>query len=369
MKKVSEQIRDKLAAMPGVINPDVSLRPGKPEAQVVVDREKAAQFGLDVTQIGTALRSAYEGNIDAKFREEGEQFDIRVQFAELDRSRIDEIGSIVVGRVNTDNGRQAIRLNQVADITMGEGPNKIERKNRLRKATIGAFVLPGVVPLVINQKIEEEIRKMPIGELKVSAGGDADRARNEYPHMMLSLALSFVLVYLLMAVLFNNLLHPLTIQLSLPMALIGAVLALVYMDQMLSIISITGFIMLGGIVQKNAILLIDYTNTLRARGYDRDEALKEAGPVRLRPILMTTLAMICGMLPIALAVGRGNEARQPLATCVIGGLIMSTLLSLIIIPCIYSVFDDVLQWVSGLLKKGRRSALVEHALADEAGAE
>jgi len=127
--------------------------------------------------------------------------------------------------------------------------------------------------------------------------------------------------------------------------------------------------MLGGIVQKNATLLVDYTNTLRARGYDRDEALKEAGPTRLRPILMTTLAMISGMLPIALAVGRGNEARIPLATAVIGGLVMSTLLSLIIIPCIYSVFDDVQQWLAGLMRRGRRSALVEHALADEAGAE
>jgi HAE1 family hydrophobic/amphiphilic exporter-1 len=369
LKKLSEKIRDRMAQIPGVINPDVSLRPGKPEAQVVVDREKAAEYGLDVTQIGTALRNAYEGNIDAKYREQGEQFDIRVQFGEFDRSRIDEVGNVIVGRVNTDGGRQSIRLNQVAAITMGEGPNKIERKNRLRKATISAYVLPGVVPLKVNQQIEEEIRKIPMGDVKVSAGGDADRARTEYPHLILSLILSFILVYLLMAVLFDNLIHPLTIQLSLPMAVIGAVGALVWADQQLSIISITGFIMLGGIVQKNAILLIDYANTLRDRGYARDEALKEAGPTRLRPILMTTLAMIFGMIPIAIAVGRGNEARAPLATAVIGGLIMSTVLSLVIIPCIYSVFDDLQTWMAGLLGKGRRSVLVEQALADEAGAE
>ncbi|MFN3648237.1 MAG: efflux RND transporter permease subunit [Armatimonadota bacterium] len=368
MKGVSEQIRDRLAAMPGVINPDLSLRPGKPEAQVTVDREKASELGLDVTQIGTALRSAYEGNIDAKFREAGEQFDIRVQFAEFDRSRIDEVGAVVVGRVMTDHGPQAIRLSQVADIRMGEGPNKIERKNRLRKATVSAYVLPGIVPLEINRAIEAEISKMPLGDIKVSAGGDADRARTEYPHLILSLLLSCVLVYLLMALLFDNLIHPLTIQLSLPMAVIGAVMALVYMDQQLSIISVTGFIMLAGIVQKNAILLIDYSNTLRERGYKRDAAIVEAGQTRLRPILMTTLAMIFGMLPIALAVGRGNEARAPLATAVIGGLIMSTILSLIIIPCIYSVFDDVQAWVARLLKKGRRSALVEQALAEPAPA-
>jgi HAE1 family hydrophobic/amphiphilic exporter-1 len=252
---------------------------------------------------------------------------------------------------------------------MGEGPSKIERKNRLRKGMINAYVLPGVSALKVNQIVEEEIKKMPMGDIKVSAGGDADRARTEYPHLMVSLAMSFVLVYLLMAVLFDNLIHPFTIQLSLPMAMIGAVLSLVWADQQLSIISITGFIMLGGIVQKNAILLIDFTNTLRARGYGRDEALKEAGPVRLRPILMTTLAMIAGMLPIAFAVGRGNEARAPLATCVIGGLVMSTILTLLVIPCIYSVFDDIQTWIAGLMRKGRRSALVEHALADEAGAE
>jgi HAE1 family hydrophobic/amphiphilic exporter-1 len=372
MKRVSEEIRDKLAKISGVINPDISLRPGKPEAQVVVNREKASELGLDVTQIGTALRNAYEGNIDAKYRDAGEQFDIRVQFAEFDRDRIDEVGSVVVGKIRgADGGYQPIRLNQVATVTLGEGPNKIDRKNRLRRATVSAYVLPGVVPLRVNQEIEAQIKQMPLGELRVAAGGDADRARTEYPHLILSLLMSFVLVYLLMAVLFDNLIHPLTIQLSLPMAMIGAVLALVWADQQLSIISITGFIMLGGIVQKNAILLIDYANTLRERGYTRDEALKEAGPTRLRPILMTTLAMIAGMLPIALAVGRGNEARAPLATCVIGGLVMSTILSLVIIPCIYSVFDDLLAGLARALGRGRRSALVEQALAadERAGAE
>jgi HAE1 family hydrophobic/amphiphilic exporter-1 len=369
LKDISEKIRDRASKIPGVINADISLRPGKPEAQVSVDRRKAAQYGLDVTSIGTALRSAYEGNIDSKYREAGEQYDIRIQFKEFDRSNIREVGGVVVGRVRGPDGWQPVRLNQVATISMGEGPNKIERKNRLRKASVSAFVLPGVVPLAINQQIEAEIKKLAVGQVRVSAGGDADRARTEYPHLIASIMLSIVLVYLLMAVLFDNLIHPLTIQLSLPMAMIGAVMALVWTQQQLSIISITGFIMLGGIVQKNAILLVDYANTLRERGYTRDAALKEAGPTRLRPILMTTLAMIAGMAPIAMAVGRGTEARAPLATCVIGGLVMSTILSLVIIPCIYSVFDDVIDWTKNVLKQGRRSALVEHALADEAGAE
>ncbi|MBM3457203.1 MAG: efflux RND transporter permease subunit [Armatimonadetes bacterium] len=368
MKRISDDLRTRMSKIEGVISADVSLRAGKPEAQVEVDRERASQLGLEVAQIGAALRAAYEGNIDSKFRERGEQYDIRVQFAEQDRGRIDEVGNVVVGRVMTDGGPQTIRLNQVATIRMGEGPSKIERKNRLRKAVVSAYTLPTAVPLQINQKIEAEMKTMSLGNIKVSAGGDADRARTEYPHLMVSLALSFILVYLLMAVLFDNLIHPLTIQLSLPMALIGAVLALVWTQQQLSIISVTGFIMLGGIVQKNAILLIDYANTLRARGYERDAALKEAGPARLRPILMTTLAMIAGMAPIAMAIGRGNEARAPLATCVIGGLVMSTILTLILIPCIYSVFDDIQNWLAGLLGLRKRSALVEYALREEGSA-
>ncbi len=365
LKEVGAAVRTKLAAIPGVFNTDLSLRSGKPEMQIKVDRQKASDMGLDVTTIGTAVRSAYEGNIDAKYREAGEQFDIRVQLTDKDRSRPEDMGRLVIGSVVAESGRRPVRLAEVASIVEDEGPTKIERKNRMRKATVSGFVLPGTTPLKVNQLIENELKQMPMGDIRVSAGGDADRARTEYPHLIASLMLSMVLVYLLMAVLFDNLLHPFTIQLSLPMALIGAVLALVWADQQLSIISITGFIMLGGIVQKNAILLIDHTNALRARGMDRDDAIRAAGPTRLRPILMTTLAMIAGMLPVALSVGRGNEARAPLATVVIGGLVMSTLLTLIIVPCIYSVFDDVVGWLGGVFRR-RAPVPAPPAHADEA---
>jgi hydrophobic/amphiphilic exporter-1 (mainly G- bacteria), HAE1 family len=181
-----------------------------------------------------------------------------------------------------------------------------------------------------------------------------------------ALGLSIILVYLLMAVLFNNLLHPLTIQLSLPMALIGAILALVLVGQTLSIISMIGFIMLVGLVQKNAILLVDYTNTLRARGMSRTEAIMEAGPTRLRPILMTTFAMVFGMLPVAIAIGRASEQRAPLGTAVIGGLIVSTVLTLVMIPVIYTLFDDLVAWLTRLIsRKTPQRRLVEEVVAQE----
>jgi len=172
-------------------------------------------------------------------------------------------------------------------------------------------------------------------------------------------------------VLFNSLLHPLTIQLSLPMAITGAIAGLVIAHQTLSIISMIGFIMLVGLVQKNAILLIDYTNTLRGRGFRRNDAIREAGPTRLRPILMTTFAMIFGMLPIALGIGKASEQRAPLATAVIGGLILSTLLTLVVIPVVYTLFDDIAAGIARRVARGAtgRSANVDQVLERARSAE
>jgi HAE1 family hydrophobic/amphiphilic exporter-1 len=362
LRGVAMEMRQRIARLPGVMNTDISLRPGKPEAQIIVDRHKAAELGLEVSQIGVAIRNSIEGNIDAKYRERGEQFDIRVRLRDEDRASIDQLGRVMIGTRRVGNVRRAIYLKDVCTIRMGAGPTKIERKNRMRKVNVSAYLQPGVPAISVMQLVNNAVADVPLGGVQMSAGGESDRAKTEYPHLYASLLLSIILVYLLMAVLFNNLLHPLTIQLSLPMAFVGAILALIYMDQQLTIISMCGFIMLAGIVQKNAILLVDYTNTLRGRGYSRDAALQEAGPTRLRPILMTTLAMIFGMLPIALAIGRASEARAPLATAVIGGLALSTLLTLLVIPCIYTIFDDAVAWAARKLHLEQR----QHELVDQA---
>ena len=370
MKQVAEQIRSRIATVPGIVDPDISLRPGKPEAQVVVDRVKASELGFDVTAIGLALRGAIEGNIDAKYREYGEQFDIRVQFRDFDRSNVEDVKDVIVGSKKDNNGTiQPIRVQDIATVTLGEGPSKIDRKDRLRKVTVAAYLAPGVAAGNIGNVIAEKIADVPLGDIQLNAGGEAQIMRDEFPHLFGTLFLSVILVYLLMAALFDNLLHPFTIQLSLPMALVGAILALVIANQMLSIVSLIGFIMLVGLVQKNAILLIDYTNTLRARGMERDEAIKEAGPTRLRPILMTTIAMVFGMLPIALGIGRAAEMRAPLATCVIGGLILSTLLTLVMIPVIYTLFDDFLAWLGRVVgisaRRERRRWTAEGTMREE----
>ncbi|MBI3911839.1 MAG: efflux RND transporter permease subunit, partial [Armatimonadetes bacterium] len=368
MLATARQIQQRMAQVPGLINVDVSLRPGKPEAQIFIDRDRAAYLGLDVRQVGAAVRSAVEGNIDAKYREEGEQFDIRVRYRPEDRARREDLANLVVGMARRTDGQPGhpVYLKDVAHIGMGDGPTKIDRKNRLRKVAISAYLMPGVPAVGIMNQVNAAIADVPLGSIRMSVGGDLDRAKTEYPHMFVTLALSVMLVYLLMAVLFDNLLHPFTIQLSLPMALVGAFIALIITDQQITIISLTGFIMLAGIVQKNAILLIDYTNTLRARGYSRDAAIKEAGPTRLRPILMTTAAMVAGMMPVALAIGRASESRAPLGTVVIGGLVLSMLLTLLVIPCVYTLFDDALAWVARLVGWGKgQRALVENALTEE----
>jgi len=223
----------------------------------------------------------------------------------------------------------------------------------------------------IQRVIQKAIADIPLGTIHLNAGGDAQSQREEFPHLLSSFVLSIIFVYLLMAVLFNSLVHPLTIQLALPMALTGAIAALVIAHQTLSIISMIGFIMLVGLVQKNAILLIDYTNTLRGRGYRRNDAIREAGPTRLRPILMTTFAMIFGMLPIALGIGKASEQRAPLATAVIGGLILSTLLTLVVIPVVYTLFDDIAAWIARRIARGAtgRSANVDQVLERARSAE
>lgn len=341
---VANEIRGRLERVPGVLNPDISWRMGKPELQVRIDRVKVAEMGLSVAQIAALLRDALEGNTEAKYRERGWEYDIRVQLREEDRRRLDEVGKLLIGTRN----RQPIYLEQVAQVQMGSGPTEITRKNRQRLITVTAKLAPGYPLGNVQREIRKAIADVDLRSTTLNWGGEFEIMQESFGHLLEALLLSLILVYMLMAALFENYLHPFTIMLSQPMALIGALLALVLTGNTLSIISMIGIIMLVGLVTKNAILLIDYTNTLRRRSLGCREAILEAGPTRLRPVLMTTVAMILGMLPIALKIGRASEIRAPMAIAVIGGLLLSTLLTLLVIPVVYSLFDDVGQWLRRL---------------------
>lgn len=227
------------------------------------------------------------------------------------------------------------------------GPTKVTRRDKTRNVTVSAGLLPGFVPGSMQAPINAKLKEQGIPEegIKLSWEGENNAQAREIPFLFKALFLSFVLVYMLMASLYNNLLYPFIIMLAQPQALAGALLALIITNTAFNIVGFIGIIMLVGLVSKNAILLVDYTNTLRARGETRHDALVEAGPTRLRPIAMTTTAMILAMLPIALALGRGSEFRSSLGIIVIGGLILSTLLTLLVIPCTYTIVDDLSTWL------------------------
>jgi HAE1 family hydrophobic/amphiphilic exporter-1 len=356
----SHKIVSVLNATPGVLSPNISYKATKPEVQVILDRQKAADLGLSVQTVAQALQDAIQGNIQSKFRDKanGNQYNIRVQYALIDRGSVTDVGNTVIG----SKSGTPIHISDVASVIEGRGPTAINRRNRQRQVTVSAYLAPGKVIGNMQQVINPKIKQLNLGRATYQWQGEANSMAEEGQYMFAALGLAVLLVYMLMAALFNNLLYPFIIMLTIPQALVGGLLGLMIGNTPLSIIAMIGVIMLMGLVTKNAILLVDFTNTLRARGYRRNDALTEAGPTRLRPILMTTLAQILGALPIAMALGRGAEFRQPLGIVVIGGLCLSSILTLLVIPCSYTVFDDISNFFTGIVS--RRGVDMEAALSD-----
>ncbi|HSV74595.1 MAG TPA: efflux RND transporter permease subunit [Chthonomonadales bacterium] len=344
---LGEQVLALFKAQDGVINADISTQLGRPEQRIDVDREKAASYGLTVAAIAGALRTSIAGDDTVVFREAGEEYNVRVHFADFDRRDTDQIGNIVVGFAPAPDGSmQSVRLRDVATVSLSSGPTRIDRMDRQKSVSVTAQLAPGYATGNVQLALDESMGEIDFGANSYAWGGEARLQTEEGGYMLAALALSVILVYMLMAALFDDLLYPLVIMLSLPQALVGALLALLLWGHSLNIVSMIGIIGLMGIVTKNAILLVDYTNTLRKRGLSRTDAILEAGPTRLRPILMTTLATIGAMLPTALELGRGAAFRAPLAVTYIGGLTLSTLLTLVVIPCVYVYFDDLGRFIA-----------------------
>ena len=338
LNAAAQQIKSIIASTEGIINTDVSWKVGKPEVKATIDRVRAAEMGFSVGQIASALRTSIEGNTDTHFRENGKEYDIRVRLNEFDRYRLSDVSRVVIGSVDGS----PVFLQDIAQIEPSTGPTRIERKNRQMKVSVTADLSPGYYEGNVQRGLSKKLEGMELGNVQLAWAGETEERRENMAYMVSALLLSIALVYMLMAALFESLFSPLVIMFSLPMALIGAILALALTGETLSVVTMIGIIMLMGLVTKNAILLVDYTNTLRGRGMERNAAILEAGPTRLRPILMTTFAMIFGMLPTALKLGRGSEMRAPMAIAVIGGLIVSSLLTLVVIPALYTVFDDLM---------------------------
>ena len=328
---------------PGAVDVENSLETSKPEVRINIAREKASDLGINVGLIATSVRAMVDGFVATQYQEGGEQYDVRVRLRKEDRTSIDDVNAMTMKSTKSSPGDQKllVPINALAEIRIGSGPSKINRYDRQREIRVDANLSKKLLGEVLGD-VQQKVRaiEVPPG-YTVGVTGQGEQQAESFVNIFLSLGLAIVFVYIVLAAQFESFSYPFAIMLALPMSLIGAVVALIIFKSALSVISLIGVIMLMGLVTKNGILLVDYTNVLRGRGMKKTEALITAGATRLRPILMTTFAMIFGMIPVAFGFGEGSEFRAPMGQAVIGGLITSTLLTLFVVPVVYSILDDL----------------------------
>jgi HAE1 family hydrophobic/amphiphilic exporter-1 len=351
LTKTASNIRDWLASgvVQGVVNPDISSKPGQLELRAQPDRLALADRGISVADFASAVRTLYQGDDNTKLRSGGREYAVRVMMDLKDRNDPALLASVPI----TFKQGEPTYLGSVAHIEQAPGYSKITRNQRAEQVVVTADILPGYANGSVVAQVQAGIAKAKLIPEGVSqkALGQADAQAREGGYLLSAFLTGIILVYMLLASLYDNLLYPFIIQIAQPQAFVGALLAIVLTDKSVNLIAIIGLVTLTGLVAKNAILLVDYTNTLRDRGRDRHDALVEAGPTRLRPIMMTTTALILGMLPVALALGRGSEFRETIGITIIGGMTLSTILTLLVIPCSYTIFDDLSNWIGRLRKR------------------
>jgi HAE1 family hydrophobic/amphiphilic exporter-1 len=338
----AEKTRDAMRKNPGIVDVDLTYRSGKPQLSVDVDRERAASVGVPAVMLGTTLRSFLGGDPITQYREGGDTYDVKVKLPPAVLADPEQVGALTV---RSPMG-QLVELRNVADIRPDEGPSQIDRQAQKRQITVLADLRNyslGEAIAFLNNFAAKELPKTVTTDFE-GQGKELAKAGKAF---VLALFLGIILVYMILAAQFGSLMDPITIMMSLPFAVIGALGGLLLSREYMSMFAMIGMIMLMGLVVKNGILLVDFTNQLKERGKSTKEALLEAGPIRLRPILMTTIAMIAGMVPVALARGDGAESRVPMAVAIIGGLTTSTVLTLGVVPVFYSLMDGLRRRVSG----------------------
>ncbi len=332
---VAQAIKNLMEKIPGVVDVDITQKDPRPEVWVEIDREKAASMGLNTAIIGGTLRNYLYGQEATEYRDAGESFDVFTRFTEEDKNRIDSLSTIPVF---TSDGRM-VRLDSVAKIVHGFGPIEIQRKNRQNIVKVEADLYKkslGEVSTILNDKIKHI--ELPVG-VSIKFGGDVEEQKKAFKDLAMLLIIGIMLVYMLMASLFGNLRDPFIIMFSLPFAFTGVFYAFYFTGTTLGIMSFMGVIMLMGIVVNNAIVLLDYIHLLQKRGNSLFQAVTQAGRDRLRPVLMTTFTTFFGLLPMAVSSKVGAEAWNPLGITVLGGLSVSTIVTLVLIPTIYYMFE------------------------------
>lgn len=341
-------VLDLLRKIPGTSESKLSVEGGTPEITVEVDRDKMAALGLNLQTVGASMQTAFNGNTDGKFRAGEYEYDINIRFDDYDRKNVEDVSNLQF----TNNAGQLVRLSQFATIREGSGPSQLERRDKSTSVKVQSQVVGRPVS-AIAADLESQLPELAVPSgVSYVWSGQMQQQSEGFGTLGIALLSSILLVYFIMVALYDSFVYPLVVMFSIPLAVIGAFLALALTNNTLNIFTILGLIMLIGLVAKNAIILVDFTNHLKAEGKSTREALILANHARLRPILMTTIAMVFGMFPIAIATGPSAEWKNGLAWVIIGGLLSSLFLTLIVVPVIYQIVDNILHRL-GLDKKGQ----------------
>lgn len=339
--KEANRILELLKKVPGSVDAELSTDSGSPEVQVNIDRDKMASLGLNLASVGKTMQTAFSGNTDGKFRAGEYEYDINIRFGDANRQSIDDVRNLMF----TNPKGEQIRLSQFAEVKMGSGPSLLERRDKAPSVKVKSKVVGRPVGDVANEWADQFMnneKTKPAGVTYIWSK-DMENQTEGFGTLGIALLAAIVLVYLVMVSLYDSFVYPFVVLFSIPLALIGVMVILAITGNSLNIFTMLGMIMLIGLVAKNAIMIVDFANMRKAAGANTHDALIQANHARLRPILMTTIAMIFGMIPIAIAKGAGAEMNNGLAWVIIGGLTSSLFLTLIIVPVVYSLFDSLLR--------------------------
>ena len=349
LMKEARRLKAAILDMKGAKDPTISTDDVTPEVRIDLDREKMGQLGLPIAVIGMQLQNALTGNDDSQFDVKGQEYDIRVMMDKFDRKNVDDVKSLTF----TANDGKQVRLSEFADISVENGNGSLERKNRISNTTIRAYVL-GTASGNVSADIEKYLEKNPLDpNIRMLWGGEIKRQKESMGALGTAMGIGLILVYLIMVALYDNFVYPFVVLFSILVSLVGAILALNLSSSNMGIFTMLGMLMLLGLVAKNAILIVDFTNHLKEKGYNVYDALLESVKERMRPILMTTIAMVVGMIPIATATGSGAEWKNGLAWILIGGLTSSMFLTIIVVPMMYYVVDKIIEKVNNLRNRGK----------------
>ncbi|RLB12797.1 MAG: AcrB/AcrD/AcrF family protein, partial [Deltaproteobacteria bacterium] len=333
LRELTEQVRERVSTLDELFNVETSFEQGRPEVDIVLDRLRAGTYNIGIEALAAQLEALLMGVEAGQWEAEGEPMDITIKLPRMPVSRLDEI--------TITSGNNSISLNEIADIEFSQAPREIYRRNQVRIGRVSAHIADNIPLDHVVRRVEAamgEIAFPPDYSFRIT--GEEQKRREAFGNLQFALLLSLVLIYMVLASQFESLLHPFTIIGSIPLAIVGAVAIFFFLGKSFNIMAYIGIIMLVGIAVNDSIILVDLINQLKREGIPREEAIVEAGQRRIRPIIMTSLTTVLALLPLTVGFGEGAALRAPMALAVIGGLVTATVLTLVVIPCVYAVVDQ-----------------------------